>query len=185
LTDIKRGGDKKNIAAGRLFQDGLFAHSRNPLYLGNLCIVFGLILIANDVWAYVLALPLFVGCYLAIVLAEEDFLTTKFGHEYTAYCQRVNRFMPNWIGLGRSLRGAVFDWPQVVRREFGTPFAWVSMALVLLIWERLCLFGYAARQAEIWLLLRMFPALWISHGLLIWHKKTHRLGRPASRLARE
>ena len=178
VTDIKRGGDKKCIAAPRLYQDGLFAYSRNPLYLGNLLIVFGLILIVNSTWGYLLALPFFVGCYRAIVLAEEDFLHTKFGLEYSTYCRRVNRFLPHWTALRKSMRGLVIDWNQVLKREFGTAFTWVSMALVLLIWERWQLFGYAERQFEIGLLVSVFPFLWMSHGLLIWLKKTQRLGQP-------
>ena len=178
MTDIKRGGDKKCIAAQCLFQDGLFAYSRNPLYLGNLLIVCGLMLIANSVWGYVLAWPFFVGCYVAMVLAEEDFLRAKFGQEYMTYCQRVNRFFPDWAALRKSVRGLVIDWNQVVKREFGTAFTWVSMALVLLIWERWQLFGYTERQFEISLLLGVFPFLWTSHALLIWLKKTHRLGQP-------
>ena len=174
-TDIKRSGDKKCIAAECLFQDGLFASSRNPLYLGNLLIVLGLILIANSVWGYVLALPFFAGCYVAIVLAEEEFLQIKFGPDYTTYCRRVNRFFPDWTALRKSVRGLVVDWNQVLKREYGTPFTWVLMALVLLIWERWQLFGYTERQFEICLLLGVFPLLWISHGVLIWLKKTRRL----------
>src|SRR5262245_42516818 len=51
---IKRGGRKKRIVADTLVRTGFFAHSRNPLYLGNLLILLGLILIANCRWWYLL-----------------------------------------------------------------------------------------------------------------------------------
>ena len=36
---ITRGGRNRRIVADSLVQAGIFAHSRNPLYLGNLLIV--------------------------------------------------------------------------------------------------------------------------------------------------
>src|SRR5690242_1080534 len=36
---VKRGGKDKMIYADRLVQEGFFAHSRNPLYLGNLLVL--------------------------------------------------------------------------------------------------------------------------------------------------
>ena len=41
LAYIKRGGRKKEITADRLVCEGVFAHSRNPLYVGNFLIVSG------------------------------------------------------------------------------------------------------------------------------------------------
>jgi hypothetical protein len=35
LAYIKRGGRKKRIAADHLVVDGIFAHVRHPLYVGN------------------------------------------------------------------------------------------------------------------------------------------------------
>src|SRR5262245_34872168 len=74
VQNIRRGGRHKRLRATTLIRTGFFAHSRNPLYLGNLLIFCGLVLIANSYWWYVLALPAFVGVYWFIVLAEEDFL---------------------------------------------------------------------------------------------------------------
>ena len=99
VTNIRRRGRQRRITAETLIRSGFFAHSRNPFYLGNLLIFCGLVIMANSYWWYVLALPGFVGMYWVIVLAEEEFLTKRFGPEYAEYCQTVNRFVPTLSGV--------------------------------------------------------------------------------------
>jgi len=70
--NIRRRGYQRQIGAKALIEDGVFAHVRNPLYLGNFLIVTGFVLIANNLWWYLLVLP---GCggislsFLAVVLS--------------------------------------------------------------------------------------------------------------------
>jgi hypothetical protein len=173
---IKRGGRKKRLMAERLVREGFFAHVRNPMYLGNLLIIFGLMLIANSRWWYALAFPGFVCAYVAIVLAEEDFLADKFGTEYKEYCERVRRFRPSLTGLRESLKPFAFDWKRVIQKEYGVAFTWLSMTLFLLIWERWKHFGYAAQSTEIQRLLWFFLPLCLGYLLARWLKKTKRLG---------
>src|SRR5581483_734659 len=91
VHNIRRRGDHKQIAAQSLIRTGVFARTRNPLYLGNLLICCGLVLIAHSYWWYVLVLPTCIGAYWAIVLAEEEFLSRHFGQEYEDYCRAVPR----------------------------------------------------------------------------------------------
>jgi protein-S-isoprenylcysteine O-methyltransferase Ste14 len=133
---ITRGGQNRRIYADSLVQEGIFAHSRNPLYLGNILIVAGLAIVHGSFWFYFLGIPFFVFAYLAIVCAEEDFLRHKFGSAYQDYCRRVNRFVPSMRGLRRTLEHLTFDWKKVVRKEYGTPFAWMSGMLAILVVER-------------------------------------------------
>lgn len=136
LAYIRRGGKDKKIHADRLVQDGFFAHSRNPLYLGNMMIVLGLFLILNSTWGYFVGVPFFYVAYLSITLAEEEFLTRQFGQEYAAYRDRVNRFLPSLRGLGATMRSMSFDWGRLIRKEYGSTFIWITTAIVLLLWER-------------------------------------------------
>lgn len=41
LAYIGRGGKDKKVYAETLVQDGIFAHSRNPLYVGNMLVFLG------------------------------------------------------------------------------------------------------------------------------------------------
>jgi hypothetical protein len=176
FVQIKRGGNKKRIAADTLVREGFFAHSRNPLYLGNLLIILGFVLIANCRWWYLLVIPGFGLTYWAIILAEEGFLTRKFGKEYEEYCRQVNRLVPDFTGLRRSLNLLAFDWKRVIQKEYGTIFTCVSMTVFLLIWEKWKRFGYSARQAEIQRLLWIFPVLCLAYLVARVLKKTGRLG---------
>ncbi|MFQ5719995.1 MAG: methyltransferase family protein [Acidobacteriota bacterium] len=131
LAYIVRGGRSGKIAADGLVTTGLFAHARHPLYVGNILVVIGLLLILNSIPGYLVVLPFFLITYASLVLAEEDFLRGRFGAEYDDYHRRVNRFVPSLSGIGATLRSMRFDWLRLVRKEYGSTFAWVSMAIFL------------------------------------------------------
>jgi len=173
---IKRGGRNKQIAADTLVREGFFAHSRNPLYLGNMLIIVGLILIANNRWWYFLALPSVILIYTAIIAAEEEFLAKRFGQDYEEYCRQVNRLLPSFTGLRQSLAPLTFQWKRVIQKEYGSTFTWTSTALFLLVWERWQRFGYAAQRAQIHTLVWGFPILVTLYLVARWMKKTGRLG---------
>ena len=132
---IKRGGQNRRIHADDLVTDGLFAHCRNPLYVGNVLILSGLFLVHGNPWVIGLGIGFFVFAYIAITLAEENFLAGRFGAAYQDYLRRVPRFLPNPGGLGRTLQGMTFDWAKVVRKEYGSTFAWVTMLVLILTLE--------------------------------------------------
>jgi protein-S-isoprenylcysteine O-methyltransferase Ste14 len=135
LVYITRGGQNRQVWANALVDGGMFAHSRNPLYVGNLLIILGLALVHNGWAMYLIALPLFLFVYAAIVSAEEEYLNARFGDAYTEYCRRVPRWLPSLRGLSKTIREGDFDWLKVLRKEYGTPFAWMSGFLLLLVWE--------------------------------------------------
>jgi hypothetical protein len=56
-THIVRGGKGRRVYAEGLVTSGLFATSRNPLYLGNLLIDAGLLVVWNNQWVYVVRRP--------------------------------------------------------------------------------------------------------------------------------
>jgi len=172
---IQRGGANKHLAAPKLVCEGFYAHSRNPMYVGNALLLTGLAVIYNSRWVYVIALPLAFACLLSIVRAEEDFLVAKFGREYEDYCRRVNRFLPNPRGLRATMSGMRFDWRRVLRKEYGTTFAWLSGAFFLLAWERVLHFGYAASARQIHILLLAYVPIVLAYATVRWLKKTRRL----------
>src|SRR5512146_2322547 len=52
LAYIIRGGRDKKVYAETLVKDGIFAHCRNPLYLGNILIVSGLGVVSDSAVFY-------------------------------------------------------------------------------------------------------------------------------------
>ena len=71
---IKRGGKQKQVYAETLVQEGFFAHCRNPLYVGNVLMSLGLIIIHNGILMYAVCLPFYLFLYLSITVAEENYL---------------------------------------------------------------------------------------------------------------
>ena len=157
LAYIERGGKDRQVYAKGLVQEGIFAHSRNPLYLGNLLGLIGLLIVHNSPAGYLLGVPFFLLAYEAIVRTEEDYLARRFNEEYVRYCQRVPRFLPSLTGLRATVTGMRFDWRRVLRKEYGTTFSGLTGILVLLLWDRAQVLGAAsAKQA-----LPAFLALWL------------------------
>ena len=79
--------------ASRLAQDGVYRHTRNPMYLGMALVLLG--------WGCWLAHPLALLCVpLAMaylqrfqIRPEERLLHSRFGEAYARYCRRVRRWL--------------------------------------------------------------------------------------------
>ena len=70
LVYIKRGGKKKKVYAKTLVHEGIFAHCRNPLYVGNLLILIGVGIAGNSLLFVLFGIPFLIFAYLAIIYAE-------------------------------------------------------------------------------------------------------------------
>lgn len=168
VNNIRRRGDQKHIAAQSLIRNGLFAHTRNPLYLGNLLIIAGLVLIANCRWWYIFILPGFMGAYWAIVLAEEEFLRQRFGQDYVEYARTVNRFVPTVRALRQSLTTCSFSWRRALRKEGGVLSTWLFAAIILLVWEQWTRGGVTEGMTGIPLLLLMLLLTLLTYRGALW-----------------
>jgi protein-S-isoprenylcysteine O-methyltransferase Ste14 len=84
----------------KLVTSGVFSVSRNPLYLGGVCILGGIALALNLPWVFVLFLPALAACHYLLIAPEERYLAAKFGDQYRFYAATVHR----WIGHKRISR---------------------------------------------------------------------------------
>jgi len=126
LKYIIRGGRQRRVYARDLVTDGLYAHTRNPMYIGNMLILIG-VAIASNSWACLAtAVPLFILAYACIVAAEEEFLRREFGAAFAAYCQQVPRWIVRLNGLRQTLRDTTFHWRRLVVKEYGTVCGWIG-----------------------------------------------------------
>jgi len=150
LAYIKRGGKKKQVYAEKLVQNGIFAHCRNPLYLGNLLILIGVGIAANSLPFVLFGIPFFLFAYLAIIRAEENYLGKKFGQEFKDYCERVNRIIPNFSGIGNTVNGMEFNWKRLIVKEYATPFVWITGLTFLIIKDTYLDYGYEASKYTLW-----------------------------------
>ncbi|HEY2728086.1 MAG TPA: isoprenylcysteine carboxylmethyltransferase family protein [Parafilimonas sp.] len=133
LAYIIRGGKNKKVYAEDLVTTGIFAHCRNPLYVGNILMLAGVGILSNSFLYIVIMIPFFLFVYQAIVLAEENFLRNKFGEQFNNYCARVNRWFPDFKGIGKTFSGMRFNWKRYVAKEHTTTFIWLCGIVLLLL----------------------------------------------------
>ena len=76
-----------------LVTTGPYQLTRNPMYLGLLCVYSGAALWLGTVWALLL-IPLIVVTIQALVIAKEErYLDQRFGEAYRAYRAQVRRWI--------------------------------------------------------------------------------------------
>ncbi|HMJ46390.1 MAG TPA: isoprenylcysteine carboxylmethyltransferase family protein [Ferruginibacter sp.] len=135
LAYIIRGGKNREIYAEDLVTGGLFNHCRNPLYLGNILMLFGVGVLSNSVIYIFIVMPFFIFIYHAIVLAEENFLSKKFGQSFTQYCNRVNRWLPSLHKISATFSSMHFNWKRWILKEYNTQFVWLSGITLILLFK--------------------------------------------------
>lgn len=83
-----------NIARDQLVTTGIFAWVRNPVYSAFMIACTGVLLIVGNAWF--LILPFVYWLFMTVLMkrTEEIWLQERFGREYEAYRERVNRCWP-------------------------------------------------------------------------------------------
>ena len=141
---IVRGGRNRQVYADDLVQGGMFAHCRNPLYVGNMLIAIGLALVLHAQAFYLIIIPSILVAYSSIVANEEAYLREKFGAQFEDYCRRVNRWWPRLSGFRQSVAGMRFNWQRVLVKEYNTTFILVGALICLRLWGEYVVLGESA-----------------------------------------
>ncbi len=76
----------------KLITTGVFAFSRNPIYVAFASILIGQSLIFPN-WILLAYIGGATWLFHRQVLREEEFLNQRYGREYTEYCSRVRRYI--------------------------------------------------------------------------------------------
>ena len=77
---------------GRLVTTGIFAVSRNPIYVGFFVFLVGQLLVFPN-WVPLLYLVAAAALFHRQVLREEGFMRQHYGQEYAEYCSHVRRYV--------------------------------------------------------------------------------------------
>lgn len=77
--------------ADKLMTTGVFALSRNPIYVAFAVILLGQFLILPN-WILLVYIGAAVTLFHRQVLREEDYLKKHYGKEYLEYCNQVRRY---------------------------------------------------------------------------------------------
>jgi protein-S-isoprenylcysteine O-methyltransferase Ste14 len=169
---IVRGGRNRRVYADDLVQGGIYALTRNPMYVGNALLILGCALIINAPGFYLVALPLTALAYASIVAAEEAYLRKKFGAQFDAYSSRVNRFLPRLAGFRNAIQGMTFNWRRLVVKEYNTFFWGIVQVVVLCSLDDYLIAGGVPIPPYT----LAFLGAWIVLYLVVWRlKKSGRL----------
>jgi len=127
------GHVKKNE---ELTTTGLYAHTRNPLYLGSIVIAAGFAIAAMSIWIVAILVVMFVAIYVPVIRGEEAFLRATFPQQFDEYCRRVPRLIPR---LTRAYEGYGSFSPGLYRqhREYNAALGTAAMLAALvakLLW---------------------------------------------------
>ncbi|MBD3256840.1 isoprenylcysteine carboxylmethyltransferase family protein [candidate division GN15 bacterium] len=97
LSRAGRGTPAANKPPKHLVTNGLFANSRNPMYIGLILTILGAAVWTNSslVLAYALVSSLIL--VVSVYTLEEPGMTRRFGDAYAAYCRQV----PRWFGSSK------------------------------------------------------------------------------------
>ncbi len=173
LAYIVRGGKAGKPYAEGLVTEGIFNHCRNPLYVGNILMLFGIGILANSLVYVAIVIPVFLFVYQAIVLAEENFLRRKFGLGYDDYCRKVNRWFPNLRGIGATFKSMRFNWRRWILKEHTTQFIWLAGIISILFLKYPEITGYYKTLRNQGLIITL-SLLVLLYGLVRYLKKSGR-----------
>ena len=135
----RTSGRESYLLAEKLNTSGIYSIVRNPLYIGNVLIFSGLLLVYSNIAAILL-----MGCYLFIqyyfiILSEEAYLAEHFGSQFSAYCLKTARFVPRVKNFRKP--ESPFNGKKVLFKENDSIFNLLIMLLFILALKELKLHG--------------------------------------------
>lgn len=82
-----------NRGVSELVTDGPYRWRRNPIYVGDALVLFGVAEMTNNIWFAILVLPFMALVTWLAILPEERHLEAKFGDRWRAYRDRTRRWI--------------------------------------------------------------------------------------------
>ena len=77
----------------RIIKTGIFAYTRNPIYLSFVIFYLSMFLVFENVMYFLSSIGLAIWLHNYVIKSEEDFLLKKFSDEYERYKDAVNRWI--------------------------------------------------------------------------------------------
>ena len=80
-------------STNRIIKTGIFAYTRNPIYLAFVIFLSSMFLVFENVMYFLSAIGLAIWLHHWVIKIEESFLQSKFGEEYVQYKKSVKRWL--------------------------------------------------------------------------------------------
>jgi len=95
LRAMMRAGTRANPhkPTTMLLTTGIYAASRNPMYLALNILYLGIALTAGSLWVLMLIAPALATLRYGVISREERYLQRRFGEDYLAYRKRTRRWL--------------------------------------------------------------------------------------------
>jgi len=77
----------------RIIKTGIFAYTRNPIYLAIVMFFLSMFLVFENVMYFLSAIGLVIWLHNYVIKSEENFLLDKFPDEYDRYMKAVSRWI--------------------------------------------------------------------------------------------
>jgi protein-S-isoprenylcysteine O-methyltransferase Ste14 len=125
------GRNTRGQVADSLNTTGMYSMVRNPIYLGNFIIWFGLSLFLKSWWFTTLIVLFFIIFYERIIFAEERFLQEKFGETFLSWAAHTPVILPrfrNW-----QAPELPFSWKAALNREYASFYATIVSFTILAV----------------------------------------------------
>jgi protein-S-isoprenylcysteine O-methyltransferase Ste14 len=110
------GRTTSSIKATELNTTGMYSIVRHPLYLGNFVIWVGIVLFARSILLAAFCFLAFFLYYERIIIAEEAFLSEKFGAAFAQWAKKVPMIVPRFKLWCKPAQP--FSWQVVLSREY-------------------------------------------------------------------
>lgn len=130
---VKRAGRNGSVHADELFVGGPFALTRNPLYVGNVLIATGFLVLLGNLFALAIGVPVTILAYQSIISTEERYLRTRFGQQYENYIRTVPRWLPDLTRWQASFLNSGFCWRRAIAMDYSTTGAVISGIMIMAI----------------------------------------------------
>lgn len=90
------GRNTADQVADEVNTTGIYSMVRHPLYVGNLFMWMGPLLMVQNIWFNIAIIFMYWVYYERIMFAEEQFLRRKFGDTYLNWASKVPAFVPKF-----------------------------------------------------------------------------------------
>ena len=155
-SDVMQDHD---LHAEKVVASGPYRHLRNPLYLGNILMAFGMGMLASRLGFLVIVVGNLIFC-LRLIGLEESNLRKEQGESYLEFCRRVPRLFPS-LEPRLPDSGLKPHWKQAFLGEL---FMWGFFAAVTV-------FAVTLNARAMWITMAVSIILYIATSYLIAARK--------------
>ncbi|MDP9196198.1 MAG: lipid A phosphate methyltransferase [Pseudomonadota bacterium] len=94
---------------------GMYSMVRHPLYFANFIVFSGFVMLFQSIEFYVISALVYSAYYTRIMMAEERFLSGRFGQAYEDWASKTPAFWPDIRKWQKPARP--FSWKKALRQE--------------------------------------------------------------------